>query len=255
MLFFYLGIVLATPIVGNLIRRWGSKVTTFAGAFFYCLSLPLIGINYGIPFLGFSMFAFGLSQGILDVSMNTQGIVAEIIAKIPIIGSFHGSYSISAAIGSFVGTGLSLGGFSAFYSFCIAGVTCFILNPFAASCLYCHHEEREIVGKANSISVTDQKEGSFIIPTGPFAYLCASGFLASFGEGGIVTWSTIYFKRVLNAEAPYSSMGFFALMISMGTGRYCCDKLREYFGAKRVLRMGGLLACAGKKDIHTYIRR
>lgn len=215
----YFGIVFATPIVGSLMRRFGSRITVTSGAFLYCLTLPLIGMKLDVPFLAFTMLIFGLSQGILDVSMNAQGVLAEIVAGIPILGSFHGSYSIAAALGSLLGSGLTALDLNAFYVFLIASCFCIVFVPFAAYVIYNRQEEADIIAKSNNISHDDQTEGTFMIPKGPVIYLCATGFLSSFGEGGIVTWSTIYFKRVLHADSPYSSAGFFAFMIFMGTGK------------------------------------
>ena len=39
--------------------------------------------------------------------MNASGVVAELVAGIPLMGSFHGSYSIAAAFGSLIGSSLS----------------------------------------------------------------------------------------------------------------------------------------------------
>ena len=39
--------------------------------------------------------------------MNSCGVVAEIVENRPLMGSFHGSYSIAAAIAAFVGSSLS----------------------------------------------------------------------------------------------------------------------------------------------------
>lgn len=39
--------------------------------------------------------------------MNACGVVAEIVENRPLMGSFHGSYSIAAAAAAFVGSSLS----------------------------------------------------------------------------------------------------------------------------------------------------
>jgi hypothetical protein len=43
----------------------------------------------------------------MDVAMNACGVVAEIVENRPLMGSFHGSYSIAAAAAAFVGSSLS----------------------------------------------------------------------------------------------------------------------------------------------------
>jgi hypothetical protein len=49
----------------------------------------------------------------MDVAMNSSAVLAETVAEIPIMGSFHGSYSVAAAIGSLLGGVLSSKGWSA----------------------------------------------------------------------------------------------------------------------------------------------
>ena len=43
----------------------------------------------------------------MDVAMNSCGVIAEIVANRPLMGSFHGSYSIAAAIAALLGSSLS----------------------------------------------------------------------------------------------------------------------------------------------------
>jgi hypothetical protein len=50
---------------------------------------------------------------VLDVSLNSSAVMAETVAEIPIMGSFHGSYSLGAAIGSLIGGVFSSNGWSA----------------------------------------------------------------------------------------------------------------------------------------------
>jgi hypothetical protein len=52
--------------------------------------------------------------GVMDVAMNASAVVAELVAEIPLMGSFHGSYSVAAAIGSLFGSILSSSGWSVF---------------------------------------------------------------------------------------------------------------------------------------------
>lgn len=43
----------------------------------------------------------------MDVSMNACGVVAELVEARPLMGSFHGSYSIAAALAALLGSSLS----------------------------------------------------------------------------------------------------------------------------------------------------
>lgn len=71
------------------------------------------------------------------------------------------------------------------------------------------------------------------------------GFAASYGEGALVTWSVIYFKRYLHVPSALDSLGFFAFMILMATGRFSCDSIRKKIGRVKLIRWAGFLAAGG----------
>lgn len=238
----YFGTVVVMPLGSFVIRKCGSKWATVLGAFMYSLALGVMGFMDRTSLLMISMFAFGFTMGLMDVSMNAAGILAEVNAKTPIMGSFHGSYSIAAAIGSLLGPALHQV-FPVYTTFVVVALIAIVTNMVAGNALYNSAQENEMAKKNDTLDTPSPS--SCVIPTGSTLYLCAVGFLGSFGEGGMVSWSIIYFKRVLDASASSSSLGFMAFMIFMAVGRFSCDKLREKFGRQVVLRVGGGLAFTG----------
>jgi fucose permease len=75
--------------------------------------------------------------------------------------------------------------------------------------------------------------------------LCAVGFLGSYGEGAMVTWSVIYFERYIDVPTSLRSIGFFTFMICMAIGRFSCDFLRKSFGRRKLIRVSGIFAGVG----------
>jgi fucose permease len=75
--------------------------------------------------------------------------------------------------------------------------------------------------------------------------LCAVGFLGSYGEGAMVTWSVIYFERYINVPTSLRTIGFFTFMICMALGRFSCDFLRKSFGRRKLIRVSGIFAGVG----------
>ena len=98
----------------------GSKWSTISSALLFTCALPFVGLNPRGNFsfdktetqalLSATMFWFGFTLGLMDVSMNACGVVAEIVDNSPLMGSFHGSYSIAAAIAALIGSSLSAAG-------------------------------------------------------------------------------------------------------------------------------------------------
>jgi hypothetical protein len=65
-----------------------------------------------------------------------------------------------------------------------------------------------------------------LFPNSATLFLCAVGFLASYGEGGMVTWSVIYYERYMSVSDTFNSLGYVTFMICMACGRFACDTLR-----------------------------
>ncbi len=106
-IFYYTGQVSAAPIASSLIRKYGCRVSVFIGSILFCAALPFISLSTNFETLCITFLAFGMSLGLIDVSMNSSAILAEVIAGKPIVGVFHGSYSVSVALGGLAGTALS----------------------------------------------------------------------------------------------------------------------------------------------------
>lgn len=257
-LFSYLGSVVVSPFSGALIQCLGSKRTTILGAVLYVFSVGAMAFVKGVPLLCVSFFAFGFCMGIMDVAMNACGVLAETVAEKPIMGSFHGCYSIAAAIGSLIGGLLTSIGWNTrtiFLVMCASGTA---TNLVCGQGLY-HSKDEEVIEKRNAfkskehdrdaVSVMAAAPPTFMIPTGPALYVCAVGFLGSFGEGSMVTWLIIYFKDVLDASSINATVGFSIFMVFMGLGRFSCDKIRERIGRQRLVFWEGILVFVGMSMI------
>lgn len=88
---------------------------------------------------------------------------------------------------------------------------------------------------------------SIVEPVNPYLllHLCCLCFLAAFGEGGLVTWTVIYYEKVLDASSVSRSAGYVCFMVAMALGRFCCDYLRRTVGRRLIVFLGGLLASGG----------
>lgn len=148
MLLNYLGQCLATPGAGLTMRKKGSRVATFSGGFAFVLCIPFVAMNSSYTAFCAILLYFGLSQGFMDCSMNSCAILTEVIAKYPILGSFHGSYSIAAAVGAFAGNAMSAANWSDMIVCTALASVSAVLTLLAGYTLYDLREEKEISGLA-----------------------------------------------------------------------------------------------------------
>jgi fucose permease len=82
-------------------------------------------------------------------------------------------------------------------------------------------------------------------PSHSLMALAAVGFVASYGEGAMVTWSMIYFERYISVPSSLHAIGFFTFMACMVLGRFACDFLRKTFGRRKLIRVSGFLSGLG----------
>jgi MFS family permease len=64
-------------------------------------------------------------------------------------------------------------------------------------------------------------------------------------EGAMADWSGVYFEKVVEAPAKYTTLGYVAFMSTMATGRFLGDWLVTKIGIKRMLQVSGILIASG----------
>jgi len=75
--------------------------------------------------------------------------------------------------------------------------------------------------------------------------LCTTGFLSVFGDSIMSTWLLIYIRRYIDESHLVSGAGLSIFYSCEALGRFFCDFLRSRYGRRRVIVVGGCLACAG----------
>src|SRR5262249_45843739 len=101
------GSVLALPLAGRLIGRFGSRRMTAVAAPGFCLALPLPVVSPTVGLLVLSLMLLGVGNGMLDVSMNAQAVEVARRYRRALMSSFHGLFSLGGLIGA-GGAGLAM---------------------------------------------------------------------------------------------------------------------------------------------------
>ena len=76
-----LGALVAMNLSGYLAARFGSQSVTTIAALSLCLMLPLLALAPTLPALVATLVLFGASNGLMDVTMNTQGVAVRAIVR------------------------------------------------------------------------------------------------------------------------------------------------------------------------------
>ncbi len=99
------GSVVALPLAGTIVARWGSRRTAMAMAMLSTLALLTVAFGYlaGVAPVAAGLFGFGVSAGIWDVAMNVQGAAVERRLGRSIMSRFHAAWSLGTVTGALVG--------------------------------------------------------------------------------------------------------------------------------------------------------
>ena len=91
------------PFSGKLATRFGSKYVLRLAAAGYALTLIIIGSTTTSWQLALSLYLFGLTGNLCNISVNTQAVNAEALFGRSILASFHGVWSTAGFTGALVG--------------------------------------------------------------------------------------------------------------------------------------------------------
>jgi len=94
------GAMTMMPLSGILTSKYGSRKMMLTGGLMIALTLPILALSSSIIIMAIALFIFGGGVGMLDVSMNTHGIVVQRQYPKPIFSMLHGLFSVGALVGA-----------------------------------------------------------------------------------------------------------------------------------------------------------
>src|SRR4051812_7525460 len=96
------GSVLALPLSGPMVARWGSGRTVQRMAVLHAVGVAVVAVGYlaGVAPVVVGLVLFGFAVGAWDVAMNVQGAEVERRRGRSIMPRFHAGYSIGSVGGA-----------------------------------------------------------------------------------------------------------------------------------------------------------
>jgi MFS family permease len=228
-----LGLLVSQLGAGALAARWGTRPLVLVGALGYAAGLVPVSLSRSFVALAASFAFVGLSNGVLDVSMNVHGLTVERGLRRPILSSLHAAFSFGALAGAAAGGVVAAVGVGVVPHLCTAaamgaGVAVvavrFLLPPTADAA----------------------PEGPLLArPTRALALIGLFAFCALLSEGAVNDWAAVYLENTLDSGEGLAAAGLAAFSLTMGIGRLAGDRLTEALGPVRLARGGAGLAAAG----------
>ncbi|NUM41366.1 MAG: MFS transporter [Leptospiraceae bacterium] len=231
-----IGQLTAMPFSGKLVTRFGSRKVLLFSLILYAFCLTNIGLAEETWQLALGLYLFGICGNFSNISINTQGVYTEQVFGKPIMGSFHGSWSLAGFCGALVGLVMLAFKLSPYQHFiivfAIVGLIVFINYRFLI----------KVKAVKKEIDVAKPK---FRMPDKSLMWLGVIGFCCMASEGIMFDWSGVYFKDIVKAPGALVILGYTSFMITMASGRFLSDILVRKYGAKNILIVSGITISLG----------
>ena len=214
-----------------LIRKVGSRMVLCVTAVIAAAGLCLIGFSTALPIVLLGFGAMGIGISMLDVAMNTQGVLYEHYSKSQSMNLFHAFYSLGAVLASLIGSVCATVGLTAGLNFFLASVPFVLLSLLLNK--YLLPERR----------VDEEKTAKTRHKIPLVVLVCAvMALLAYAAEGSVGEWGALYLTTVKEA-----SLGVGALVYGIFS-----DPLRKEFGEIPVIIFGSVISFIGMVGVLSF---
>ena len=236
------GSVLALPLSGPVIARWGTRRTTAAMAALLGVSLAgvAVGSAIGVAPLVVALFLMGFANGAWDVGMNVHGADVEQRLGRAVMPRYHAGYSVGTVAGALVGTAMVALRVPVLAHLLVVGVLVAVVVPLCVQRFLPHepHPHAAHEGGATRRSLAAWAE--------PRTLLIGLFVLAfAFTEGSANDWLSVAVIDGHGAPAAVGTLAFAVFLGAMTTARWFGTALLDRFGRVPVVRGLAVVAVAG----------
>lgn len=228
-----IGSLMALPIAGWAVDKFGSRNIVLLACCFYLFALPFLGLASVGWQLAIALFLFGFGGDLLNISMNVQAVGVEKAQNRSFMNFFHAVFSVGFMIGAGLGGILASVNFIPFYHLSIVAALVVSTGLLSYNLLLDKDEK--------------PKEPSplFAWPDKSLMLLGIICLCAMLAEGAMADWSVLYYKQILNQPNGFVTAGFTAFSIAMVIGRFLGDKIIARLGLAKLLLINSLLLVLG----------
>lgn len=229
------GVLAALGPVGRLTAKRGSSAVLTKSSYLLVFVAPFVGLSFNAISFAVILFLFGVAIAAQDVSMNTHGVTLEQKSGARFMGRFHAFWSVGALLGAITGGIFAQLEVNEFIHALIVSIAVLAL-VIANNRRYLSGEEDKHIYEEN---VKRKKTPRLIYIMGLL------GLAGSIGEGSAADWGGVLARETFGASQFVGTLPYIAYSFTMVVGRFYGDQLATKFGARRILKVGGLLGGAG----------
>ena len=246
-----IGLFVTIPFTGWLLSKFSSNRIMLIGALAFNLMLALVGYTNTYWLFFVTLFFFGSSRNLLNLSTNTQSVTVQKFYDKSIITTFHGIWSLSGLAGVFTSWVMTFLNVPTYWHM----LSVSILLSIAAILAFPNtlHQKPEPKVKLQSdysnyldrIWKTVQHTFHLILSDSALVIFALICFATMACENVMYDWSGIYVREAVHANERIVTTGLLVFMVSVASGRFIGDRMRGKWGIKRLLVNSSILIVFG----------
>lgn len=238
-------VLLAVPVVagvgsvlaGVLAARLGSALVLRAGGPFVCGAIAGVGACTTRVELFVALACTGLGLGLVDATMNMQGVAVERRYGRPVLASFHGVWSAGGIAGGLATAGGAKLGWSTFATLGTVAIIGVVLASTAGPW--------ELKRAEELAGAVDEAAAAKSIPWRPIVLIGTAMMFMYIADSATSNWSTVLLDKTLHASTSVAALGLVAYQTCMVAGRAAADLVVRRVGAVPAVRVGALVGAVG----------
>lgn len=220
------GSVLAEPVA----RRSSSAIVLRAGLAGLVAGFVVLLVAPGFGVFVTGLAVYGVALGMVDASTNMQAVTVEHLYGRPLLPSFHAFWTaggILATLLTLATSSVELG----------PGLLWLVVLPAVAIAA-------PFVARDRAAADTSGAAGAVELPWRRIMLLGLAMVLFYMVDTAATTWGPLYLDTTLSAPEGLTALATLPYLVAALVARALGDWAVDRFGAVRVLRAGGVVACA-----------
>lgn len=241
------GSVIALPLTGRVVERFGVVRTIRAGLIAGALGAIVVGLGVDLwhsrPVVMAGLFALGAGIGGWDVAMNLEAADVERHLKRSIMPHFHAAFSAGTVVTALVGSFLSWAG--VLVSIHLTTVGFLALGTGLVLLRWCLPHEATVAGAVAAHKAQGGERGRSAWREPRTLLIGVVVLVAAFTEGTANDWLAVAFHEGHGLPTWAGVLGLATFLAFMTAGRILGTGLLDRHGRVPVLRVSFLLALVG----------
>ncbi len=216
-------------------KKLSIKTILIAALTILSLALSAASFAPNVPVVIVILVPFGFAMGILDVTMNIQGVAIEREYLKPTLGILHASYSLGGVMGSLLGSLFAALGLSPKPNFIIPAIFLLLACLFAKNFLITPKDEKREDAKKEKTHVFSW----LLLGCGLFS------FIAYVAEGVCGDWGSLFLVHERAAPESSAALSYGTVAGMCFLSRLVSDQLKSILGVFRFALICALVFLAG----------